>query len=142
MKVYITDYEKQKENIHSIRKSVFVIEQKVPAELEFDDQDPHCTHAIVFDDQTPIAVGRIDLSKDGKVGRVAVLKEYRRRGAGSLVIQALEQFARKHQQKTIWFHAQISSIPFYSELGYQVVGEEFLEASIVHQKMEKQLPAQ
>jgi len=137
MDAFITHYEKHDSAIRFIRNSVFVIEQNIPLELEMDHLDSQCMHAIVFDQKKPIAVGRIDLSEQGKISRVAVLQEHRRQGAGRLVIQTLEQFAVEHQAEKVWFHAQKSSIPFYIRLGYKIVSEEFLEADIVHQKMEK-----
>lgn len=139
MKVIITEYAKFEDEIRSVREAVFVVEQNVPRELDIDHLDSQSVHALVFDHHIPIATGRIDLSQQGKIGRVAVLKKHRRRGAGRLVIQALEKYAQENQQKKLWFHAQLSSIPFYSSLGYKVVSEEFLEADIVHRKMEKTL---
>ncbi|MBL4884866.1 MAG: GNAT family N-acetyltransferase [Planctomycetaceae bacterium] len=137
MKVVIAQYEKHETEIRSIREAVFVIEQQISLDLEIDNLDAQCVHAIVFDQHVPIATGRLDLTKQGKIGRVSVLREHRRRGAGRLIMQALEKYAREHQLKKIWFHAQQSSLPFYTSLGYKSIGEEFIEADIVHQEMEK-----
>ena len=65
-------------SIHRIRETVFIDEQRVPRELEFDDRDPLCHHVLVFDGDTPVGTGRLDLDYGGKVGRVAVVATHRR----------------------------------------------------------------
>lgn len=139
MKTIIADYAHHQRDIRHIRDQVFVIEQRVPLTDEFDDRDGYCKHVLVYEDDQPLATGRIDLGKNGKVGRVAVLQQHRRRGIGSLVMQALEQLARDHQLTRVWFHAQSHAIAFYEALGYQVCSPEFLEANIPHVRMEKLL---
>ena len=140
MRAIIADYRTHHHDIRHIRHQVFVIEQNVPLWDEMDDRDEHCQHVLVYEADHPLATGRIDLEKGGKVGRVAVLYEHRRRGAGTLIMQALEQFASEHQLDHIWFHAQTHAVAFYEALGYQVCGQEFMEANIPHFRMEKQIP--
>jgi len=86
-----------------------------------------------------VATGRIDLEKEGKVGRVAVLASARKYGFGQQIMAALEQQARESKLSRVWFNAQISAIGFYERLGYQVVGNDFLEAGIVHRMMQKKI---
>jgi len=123
--------------IMCVRREVFVDEQSVPAQLEIDGRDDHCIHALAMDCDRPVGTGRIDLAGGGKVGRVAVVREYRRRGIGSRLMAALEQAAREHGLQSIWFHAQESAIPFYEKLGYSLEGESFMEAGIPHRQMRR-----
>jgi predicted GNAT family N-acyltransferase len=139
MHTIITDYTSREAEIRLIRDQVFIIEQRVPRDEEFDDRDPLCPHAVVYEQEAAVATGRIDLDKGGKVGRVAVLKSHRRRGVGRLLMQALEQHARQQGAERVWCHAQLQAVPFYELLGYRVCGDEFEEANIPHVFMEKTL---
>ena len=139
MTIVTTSYAKRQAEIRSVRMAVFVEEQSVPIDLEMDDADKHCIHVLALDGQRPVGTGRIDFAKDGKVGRIAVLKSERRRGIGTLLMQTLEEAAHQRDCPQIWFHAQTSAIPFYEPLGYTAEGETFLEANIPHRTMRKQL---
>ncbi len=132
----ITNY---RSDIESIRITVFVHEQKVPIEVEMDDRDQRCIHALARVGSTPVATGRIDLQDGGRIGRIAVLADYRRRGIGKAVMETLEQIARDHGLTQVWLHAQRSALPFYERLGYQAQGKEFYEAGISHRTMIKPL---
>ena len=125
--------------IEAIRMTVFVQEQHVPVEIEMDDRDAHCIHALARKGSTPVATGRIDLEDRGRIGRVAVLTEFRAQGIGRAVMQVLEQVALDHGLKEVWLHAQLSALPFYERLMYQAEGEEFVEAGIAHRTMKKTL---
>ncbi len=135
----ITSYQDHLEEISEVRRQVFVEEQNVPKELEWDDRDALCRHVLIRQNGHAVATGRIDLDKDGKVGRVAVLSACRSGGFGQQVMQALEHIAKEANIEKIWFHAQSSAIGFYQKLGYEIVSDEFLEAGIVHRAMEKAL---
>lgn len=137
MEMIVSDFNEQLQAIREVRTAVFLVEQSIPPELEYDEHDLTCRHAVAYCQQTPVATGRLDIHQDGKVGRVAVLKAFRRQGFGSQIMHALETEALKLGLKRIWFHSQVSAIPFYRSLGYQVIGEEFQEAGIPHRKMEK-----
>jgi len=137
--VIITNYQDHQAELSLIRKAVFVNEQKVPQEIEYDDRDELCQHVLIRVDGRPAATGRIDIEKQGKVGRVAVLSSLRQHNLGRQVMDALEQIARDAELPKIWFHAQTSAVGFYQKLGYKIIGSEFLEAGIVHQKMEKNI---
>ncbi|WP_206019693.1 GNAT family N-acetyltransferase [Pseudomaricurvus alkylphenolicus] len=139
MKVEIVTVDSHYQQLAAIRQRVFTQEQGVPESLEFDDRDPHCVQVLITDKDEPIACGRIDLEKGGKVGRVAVQANARHLGLGRKVMQALEQAADDAGLDKVWFHAQKSAVGFYEKLGYHCVGEEFLEAGIVHRQMEKSL---
>lgn len=121
----------------SIRHEVFVVEQQVPMELEQDDRDVQCEHVLVSFLGQFVATGRIDLHKSGKIGRVAVLSNYRQQGHGVRVMLELEQIAREANLRRVWLHAQHTVLEFYQTLGYSCFGEIFEEAGIKHVAMEK-----
>lgn len=138
--VIISDLNQQYEALRAVRNEVFIVEQQIPADLEYDDADLRCLHAVAWDGPTPVGTARLDLEQNGRIGRVAVLKHYRRRGIGSMLMQELEQAAVSNGLVRLWFHSQVSAVPFYQARGYQTFGEEFLEADIPHLSMEKWLP--
>ena len=127
-------------DIQSIRMTVFVQEQQVPVDIEMDGRDVDCLHVLAFVDNHPIGTGRIDLVKEGKIGRLAVLNPFRRQGIGTALIAALEVMAGNAGLAKVWLNAQTSALDFYERLGYQPLGPEFIEANIPHRKMEKRLP--
>ena len=120
-----------------VRKKVFVEEQKVPLEIETDDSDKTCTHIVVTEDDRVIGAGRID--QNGKIGRIAVLKEYRGMGIGKKIMDEIEAHAKKNNFDSVHLNAQKDVISFYEELGYEIRSEIFYEANIPHKKMSKKL---
>jgi len=126
-------------DLEAVRIDVFVMEQHVPQDIEMDDRDASCLHVLAKDKTQPIGTGRIDIEKQGKIGRVAVLQEYRGQGVGKAIMDSLETMARKAHLSTVWLNAQISAQPFYEHQGYVPSGDTFLEANIPHCRMEKKL---
>lgn len=124
-----------------IRTKVFVEEQSVPIDKEIDDLDKVGIHSLVLINHTAIATGRlIPLNdKNGKIGRMAVITEYRKIGIGSLIINFLEAKALEKNIKVITLDAQEYVKKFYSNHGYAEQGEVFLEVGIPHIKMKKKL---
>ena len=116
-----------------IRFTVFCEEQGVPREIELDEQDRVSIHAVVFEGATPIATGR--LLPDGHIGRMAVLKKWRNRGIGSLMLRKLLERAKERGEPQIALSAQIHAVPFYRAHGFVEEGSEYLEAGIRHQAM-------
>jgi predicted GNAT family N-acyltransferase len=137
VQVVISDFHTQYDAIRAVRSDVFLIEQAIPPELEYDDDDLTCIHAVAWDHSRPIGTARLDINQQGRIGRVSVLKEYRRQGIGSMLMQTLENEAKSKGLQRIWFHSQVSAVPFYLALGYRPYGEEYLEANIPHLSMEK-----
>lgn len=136
----IKAYEKLPEEAHFIRQTVFVEEQGF--EEEFDTIDNTAVHAVGFADGTPIATGRIfPAEEDGAyyLGRLAVLKDFRKGGTGSKMLSFLENEAAKRGASKIILHAQIQAQPFYEKNGYIAKGEPFLEESAPHITMIKKL---
>jgi len=127
-------------SIRHVRETVFIDEQRVPRELEFDDRDPQCLHVLVFDGATPVGTGRLDLDYGGKVGRVAVVATHRRAGVGTAVMEQLHAIARERKHLHLWCHAQLTAVPFYERLGYVRSGPIFVEAGIDHVRMAYTVP--
>jgi predicted GNAT family N-acyltransferase len=116
-----------------IRTTVFIEEQQVPQDEEWDEYDEVSTHFLAYHDNTPVACGR--LMPSGKVGRMAVLKPYRGEGYGMAVLRAIERYARRHGFPALYLHAQSYALGFYERGGYQAYGETFQEAAIDHRAM-------
>jgi len=124
-----------------VRRSVFVFEQSVPEELEWDHEDERAYHVLATaEDGTPIGTGRLILQC--QIGRMAVLQKWRRRGVGSAILRALLVLAEKEGCSVVRLHAQTHAIPFYEAHGFRAYGEEFQEAGIPHRKMELKLARQ
>jgi len=129
----------------SIRKKVFVEEQGVPLEDEFDEFDTlsgQCKHILVYCDQQPVGTGRIRiLDGTGKLGRICILKPYRKLGLGRAIINALEEIAKEMGLSQVKLHGQIQAEGFYKKLGYRTSSDPFMEDGIPHILMLKELSA-
>lgn len=130
----VADWHAEGDLIRSIRQRVFVEEQNVPPELEWDEFDASSVHFLAFDAKRD-AVGTGRLQPDGKITRMAVLPAARGAGIGAALLEAL-LFAAIHQGKAVpWLHAQAEAVGFYEAFGFTVVGNPFMEAGIEHRKM-------
>ena len=121
-----------------VREQVFVAEQKVPLELEWDEWDERSDHAVARDVKGQ-AIGTARLLPDGRIGRMAVLGEWRRRGVGAALLEALLEQARKRSMRRITLHAQAHAAGFYRRFGFNERGGEFSEAGIPHVEMTLEL---
>ena len=140
MNVTAADFQRDYAAIRRVRFAVFVDEQRIDADLEMDDRDPHCEHVLAWDARgEAVGTGRIDFAAGGKVGRVAVLASARRTGVGTALMEKLHELARSREAGTVWCNAQVSAVPFYLGLGYRIVSERFDEAGIDHVRMERAL---
>ena len=120
--------------LRQVREPVFVEEQGVPLEMEWDDDDVIAFHLIALDSaQRPIGSAR--LLGNGQIGRMAVLPEWRKRGVGSALLSHLRQKAETGGQLKLFLHAQTEAEGFYTKAGFTPVGEVFYEADIPHRKM-------
>lgn len=118
----------------AIRTRVFVEEQGVPAELEWDAADAECWHAIARNAQgAPVGTGR--LLPDGHIGRMAVLADARGTGVGMIILQALIAQARALGYDEVVLNAQTHAAPFYQRAGFVREGDLFMEAGIEHVTM-------
>lgn len=132
--IEIVSWESASSELLAVRHPVFVHEQGVAAEREVDDCDPVSLHFLARDTQgKPIGTAR--LLPDGRIGRVAVLKEWRRKGIGRALMQAALSGARERGDRRVTLHAQTHSLAFYESLGFVAAGEEFEEEGIPHRGM-------
>jgi predicted GNAT family N-acyltransferase len=117
--------------LRALRTAVFVEEQGVPAELEWDGLDEHAYHVIAYDpERQPIGTGR--LLQTGHIGRIAVVKDWRGKGVGKAVLGMLLVIANKMGYEEVKLHAQTRVLDFYVRRGFAAQGEEFMEAGIPH----------
>lgn len=122
----------------AVRETVFIQEQGVPADLEIDDQDARSRHVLARD-SGGLPIGTARLTPEGRIGRMAVLREWRGHGVGSALLHALLRIAREDGLDRVCLHAQEGAIDFYRRHGFAPVGERFDEAGIVHQAMQLRL---
>ena len=117
-----------------VRERVFVDEQKVPREIEWDEWDEGGDHAVALDGRgNPIGTAR--LLPDGRIGRMAVLREWRAKGVGAALLEAMVGRARARSMPSVLLHAQTHAAGFYRRFGFNERGVEFLEAGIPHVEM-------
>ncbi len=138
VRVELMSWEQAQPVAGPLRFAIFVGEQNVPSGIELDDMDAKCMHAVAYDvDNKAIGTGR--LLPDGHIGRMAVVKEWRRRGIGAEIMAALMAEARKRGHKQVALSAQLQAAEFYRELGFVAEGKVYPEAGILHQKMVRNL---
>jgi len=121
-----------------VRDKVFIEEQRVPRELEWDEWDESCDHAVAVD-AAGNAIGTARLLPDGRIGRMAVLKERRGKGVGAALLRAMLDRARERSMTRAVLHAQVRAAGFYRRFRFRERGEEFLEAGIPHVEMTLEL---
>ena len=120
--------------LRAIRNTVFVDEQSVPAELEWDGVDEQCLHVLAAS-AAGEAIGTGRLLPDGHIGRMAVLKHWRGYGVGGTILTELIAAARERQHAVVELSAQTHALEFYRRHGFEVVSGEYLEAGIPHRAM-------
>ena len=129
-------WSRDERKIRSVRHTVFVLEQAVPSDLDFDGTDPACYHVLALSDNRAVATGRVQA--DGHIGRIAVLKMWRGHGIGSALVQFLASEAKRKGLDRVYLNAQISAVGFYEKLGFQRTGSVFMEAGIKHIAMTRE----
>ncbi|MEN9966711.1 MAG: hypothetical protein RL416_868 [Pseudomonadota bacterium] len=122
--------------LKNIREKVFIQEQKVTPQLEWDGMDEKAIHFLVFNDKAAIGCARAIVIKDHmQLGRMAVLKEYRGQGIGSALIEKAMTTAKLNQLSAIYISAQCHAIDFYKKFGFEVTSDIYLDAEIPHRDM-------
>lgn len=117
-----------------VRDAVFVDEQKVPRDIEWDEHDAASRHVVARDsDGGAIGTGR--LLVDGHIGRMAVLADWRGKGVGRALLERLLEEARQQGHTHLALHAQTHASGFYRRFGFVEEGPEFMEAGIPHRTM-------
>jgi predicted GNAT family N-acyltransferase len=139
------------EECFAVRKEVFVGEQGVPEDLEYDEYDAVAVHVLaVREDGVPLGTGRLlhgeaaaaKVDGDpsvGSLGRLAVTREARGLGVGAALVRAIEDAARARGLAAVDLHAQTHALAFYARLGYEAYGPEYPEAGIPHRAMRRAL---
>ncbi|MFZ1852681.1 MAG: GNAT family N-acetyltransferase [Nitrosomonas sp.] len=138
-KIQLVTWENEEPHLRNIRTTVFIIEQNVPEVMEWDEMDSVCVHVLAQDCQGN-AIGTARLLPDGHIGRMAVLKTWRKKGVGSAMLQAILNEMRIRNMRQAVLHAQSSAVGFYEKFGFCKQGDEFMEADIPHIKMARTLP--
>ena len=127
--------------LRDVRTRVFIEEQRVPQEEEWDGADDECIHVLAVDaNERPIGTGR--LLPDGKIGRMAVLKEWRGKGVGGAILRSLMEEAGAQGFTEVKLAAQTQAVSFYERFGFETFGKEFMEAGIPHRWMKAKLDAE
>jgi predicted GNAT family N-acyltransferase len=131
-------WEKAQPHAAPLRFAIFVGEQNVPPGIELDEMDEKSLHAVAYDaDGKPIGTGR--LLPEGRIGRMAVVKEWRRRGVGADLLEALIAEATRRGIAEVKLSAQLQAAEFYRAHGFVAEGKVYEEAGILHQAMRRRL---
>lgn len=133
--IQVVDWLDRQDALKAIRKAVFIDEQHVPKDLEWDGKDSDCTQFMASIDSKPVATAR--LTSQGQIGRMAVLKEFRGNGIGARLLAEVIDQARRTGHEQVFLHAQASVIGFYERFGFVAEGERFMDAGIEHQTMRR-----
>lgn len=131
------DWARDQRELLAIRVEVFVEEQGVPLQLEHDEHDAEALHLLALVDGEPVATAR--MLRDGHIGRMAVLRDYRGRGIGGQLLQTLIEEARSYGLDEVFLHAQCQAEEFYKRHGFVARGGTFLDAGIDHRTMVRRL---
>ncbi len=134
--VRVADWQKDNADLRRIREKVFIAEQAVPPELEWDNEDAQAVHFLAY--ESDYAIGTARLLPDGQIGRVSVLKDWRGLNVGDALLAAVIAEAERrglHEQR---LSAQVQATPFYERHGFRVLSEEYLDAGIPHVDMLRQ----
>jgi predicted GNAT family N-acyltransferase len=138
--IRVCNWDEARGEARPIRELVFVREQGVPIELEWDEWDARCDHALAYAAGIPVGTGR--LLPDGHIGRMAVLKEWRGKGVGAALLHALIRLGRANGHESALLNAQTYAAGFYRRYGFESSGPEFMEAGIPHVLMQLKLRQQ
>ncbi|MEO5558207.1 MAG: GNAT family N-acetyltransferase [Dokdonella sp.] len=132
--VEAASWERDLADLRAVREPVFLVEQNIPPEMEWDELDAKSRHVLARDREgNPIGTGR--LTPDHAIGRMAVLSEWRGKGVGEAVMRVLLEQARMLGYPSVELHAQRHAIPFYAKIGFEPFGDEFVECEIPHRMM-------
>ncbi|MBI5752908.1 MAG: GNAT family N-acetyltransferase [Hydrogenophilales bacterium] len=135
--IRLVTWQAAESQLRIIRTEVFIHEQGVPEELEWDGEDPHAIHVLAMDaGGNPIGTARLLLHGSlAHIGRMAVLPAWRRQGVGAGLLQVLLDTVRQRGVNGVFLNAQTYAAPFYERFDFVREGEEFLDAGIPHYRM-------
>lgn len=130
---FITCNDSEYETVKSIRTCVFTVEQGADGESEFDRYDNSSLFALLYRDKKAVGTARVVLTEKGyKIGRIAILKEYRGQGLGADIVKAVCEKAFEKGAETVYVDAQNYAVPFYQKLGFKVIGAEITDRGLPH----------
>ena len=136
LKVEVVKWIDEYDSLTMIREKVFIEEQKVTSQLEWDGMDKEAIHFLAFKDEKAIGCARaLVIEYCMQLGRIAVLKEYRGDGIGSALIEKAMTTAKLNQLSAIYISAQCHAIDFYKKFGFEVTSDIYLDAEILHRDM-------
>lgn len=142
-KVQIVKWSQSSKLLSSIRREVFIIGQNCPENEELDGKDSGAdyTHFLILDSENEqdIPLGTARVSKEGKIERMAILKDYRGQGAGRILLAAILKYLDDNNCDQVFLHSQTHAITFYEQAGFTVESDIFYEAGIPHKTMIKKL---
>ncbi len=137
LKILLLDWERAQITATHVRQAVFIDEQNVLEEDEWGHGDEEALHLVASLAGNPIATAR--LSADGTVGRMAVLKSFRKQGTGSAIMEQLIKTAKQNRFRILKLNAQRTAEGFYAKHGFIAQGDEFIDAGIAHITMQLEL---
>jgi len=132
------NWQRDKRALRAVRSEVFIHEQSVPEELEWDGLDDSALHLLAISTDN-ITVGTARLLPEGHIGRVAVLKSWRHQGIGTALMLEITHQAERLGYKQLRLAAQLQAIPFYERLGFAAYGDDFMDAGIPHKNMRRSM---
>lgn len=138
VRVRLAEWDRDRDALRRIRHEVFVVEQLVPVALEWDGVDADCRHALA-EETSGAPIGCARLLPDGHIGRMAVRKSWRGRGAGAALLALLVEEARRAGHPRVLLNAQTQALGFYARQGFVPFGDEFVEAGVAHRAMALEL---
>lgn len=138
MKTILVANKSDSKAAYKIREEVFMVEQQVSREDEFDEFEEESHHFLTLLDDEPVGVARWRTTDNGiKLERFAVSSGYRGKGVGkSLVRGVLDHIDQVKAPGKLYLHAQLDAIPLYAHFDFKIVGEQFSECGIEHRTME------
>ncbi len=123
--------------VFALRHEVFVLEQRVPPEIEIDSEDGDAVHILALEGDEAVGCARIVFGDGGAhIGRLAVKKTHRGTGVGSEICRFTTEYCHGLGHRRIWLNSQLHAVGFYEKLGFKPIGEAFFEAGIEHIEME------
>ncbi len=134
-RIETTTYNQHLNGIQHVRRKVFIEEQGIDSALEWDEHDASATFAVAINEQN-LVIGTARLLSHGKIGRMAVLMEYRRQGVGTALLRHLMMLARQLGYQQVALSAQQSVMEFYRRQGFVAIGPPHVEVGIPHQNMQ------
>jgi predicted GNAT family N-acyltransferase len=132
------DWSQAGDGLRSVRRAVFIDEQSIPEDMEWDEFDETSLH-VIAEDAAGRAIGCARLLDDGHIGRLAVLSAWRGRGVGSALLLHLVALARTRGHARAILNSQAHALPFYTRHGFVAEGNEYLEGGIPHRTMTRSL---